>query len=214
MGPRIALDFGALNIDFPITGKVWIYNVSKLTHEVDTPTLGIVKIPGNTSRKRYVMWTSFPDVMRTPCQSYGDNGEILLSARLMSGKRFSMDLINPDNLGLDQSMNPSMGSVGRNLGVRGVFWSVNNPPKKAEVDAAVYRLETFYKDLLERAEIMYEASKINTKRVEEIMEKEKLSMEDALRSFKGKVMELTPEHHAAAEWFKVTTEWHPVLAGK
>ncbi len=209
---RIALDFGTATIELPITSKVWVYNVSKLTHEVDHPTLGRVRIPGNTSRKRYCMWTSFPNLVRMPSQTYGDNGEILISTRSMCGKRFAMDLINPDNLGIDQSLGTSTyTSIGRNLGVRGVFWSVNNPPKKDEVDAAILRLETFYKDLLERAEIMYQSAQFNPSKVKELMKEDALSMEEAVRTLRVGAMELTPEHYAAAEWFKVMTPWHPVL---
>lgn len=211
---RIALDFGTVNVEQPITSKVWVYNASKLTHEVDHPTLGRVKIPGNTSRKRYAMWTSFPNLVRMPSQVFGDNGEILVSTRVMCGKRFAMDLINPDNLGLDQSFTKSFTSIGRNLGVRGVFWSEHNPPKKAEVDAAIIRLETFYRDLLERAAIAYEATQFSAKRVEELMKKEKISLAEGFRKLKVEAMQLSPEHHAAAEWFKVTTPWHPVLGVK
>lgn len=214
---KVVLDFQTLNLDLPITGKVWVYNVSKLTHEVDTPTLGRVRIPGNTTRKRHSLWTSFPNLVRTPCQTFGDNGEILVTTRVIDGKRYAMDLINPDNLGLDQDFKSHLGystSIGRNLGVRGVFWSEHNPPKKAEVDAAILRLETFYKDLLERAEIMYQAAQFRPERVKQIMEEKKVSLEDAVRTLRVSAMELTPEHHAAAEWFKIPTPWHPVLGGK
>ena len=212
IGQRIALDFGTAAIELPITNKVWVYNISKLTHKVDHPTLGRVRIPGNTSRKRYVMWTSFPNLVRMPSQVYGDNGEILVSTRIMCGKRFAMDLINPDNLGLDQSLVTSTYmSIGRNLGIRGVFWSVNNPPKKAEVDAATQRMETFYKDLLERAEIMYEAAQFSTPRVEELMKEEKLCRSEAVRLLRVQALELSPEYHTAANWFKIITPWHPVL---
>lgn len=219
MPNKVVLDFQTLNFDLPITGKVWIYNVSKLTHEVDTPTLGRVRIPGNKTRKRYSMWTSLPNLIRIPCQTYGDNGEILVTNRVMDGKRFAMDLINPDNLGLDQDFKSHLGystSIGRNLGVRGVFWSEHNPPKKAEVDAAILRVETFYKDLLERAEIVYQNLRVSSISAEAYVKEFKVSPEQAFTAIKNNKarLELTPEHHAAAEWFKIPTPWHPVLGGK
>ena len=219
MPNKVVLDFQTLNLDLPITGKVWVYNVSKLTHEVDTPTLGRVRIPGNTTRKRYSLWTSFPNLVRTPCQTFGDNGEILVTTRVIDGRRYAMDLINPDNLGLDQDFKSHLGnstSIGRNLGVRGVFWSEHNPPKKAEVDAAILRLETFYKDLLERAEIVYQNLRVSSISVEAYVKEFKVSPEQAFTAIKNNKarLELTPEHHAAAEWFKIPTPWHPVLGGK
>lgn len=210
------IDLESYNTDFPVTGKVWVYNVSKVSQKVDHPSLGAVEIPGNTSRKRYVMWTSFPNVVKMPAQAWGPNGEILASYRLMDGKRFAMDLINPDNLGLDQNSKPPSTSIGRHLGVRGVFWSVNNPPKKAEVDAAILRLETFYQDLMQRAHIIYRDTRISAESITKSMEKNKCSMEVAINGLKGEAtrFEITPEHHAAAEWFRMTTDWHPVLEVK
>ena len=209
------IDYEAFSIDVPSRGKVWVYNVSKVTHALNQRPLGKISIPGNTTRKRYSLWTSFPSIMKLPSQKFGDNGEIVATAQLMDGRRFAMDLINPDNLGLDQtSIIKNCMSIGRNLGVRGVFWSEHNPPKKAEVDAATSRLETFYKDLLERAEIMYQTAQFRPEHVKQMMEEKKVSLEYAVRILRISAMELTPEHHAAAEWFKVMTPWHPVLGGK
>lgn len=212
------IDFETLNIEFPITGKVWVYNVSKLTHEVDHPTLGRVKIPGNTSRKRYSMWTSFPNVVRIPDQTFGDNGEILATVRAMDGKRFAMDLINPDNLGLDQSKEtPKYGlSMGRNLGVRGVFWSEHNPPKKTEVDAAEGRMAKHYTDLLQRAAVLFENARFDERKIKAYMEKFSCDMDTAISNLRIEAIkaEISPEYHAAANYFKMTTEWHPVLGMK
>jgi len=165
--------------------RVWIYNVSRLTYRIYHP---IIKTPlwGNITKKRYTMCMSLPAVVVMP---KGDLDSMEVSGLPVSGARLAMDLINPDNLGLDQDVKIKYStSLGRNLGEKGVFWSYNNPPKAAEVSAAVLRMKTHYADLLERVE----AAQLRSNSV---------------------VDELTPEHHEAAEYFKEVTPWHPVIRG-
>jgi hypothetical protein len=195
-----------------IDHRVWLYNVSRLAHEVSHPILGKLSIPGNSSKKRYVMYTSIPFPLSVPRVDL-DTKELYLVPT--DARRVVMDVINPDNLGLDQSLDTSKygTSLGSNdLGKRGVFWSVHNPPKKAEVDAAIARMEKYYKDLLERAEILYEGIVLNAKRVRDYMVKYDSSLEVATIKCRVAEFQATPEMHAAAEWFKVTTPWHPVLS--
>lgn len=182
------IDVENFNLAAKPTYKVWIYNVSRQGFTVDHPVLRKVYIPANTTRKKYCLYTSLPNVVQLPQGNiYTDE----ITAKPMRGERLAMDLINPDNLGLDQGMKISRPtSMGRNLGEQGVFWSLNNPPKKSEVDAAVKRMEAYYKNLLEKAKALVKA---------------KLS-----RDFHE--MD-TPAFHEAAEYFKVTTPWHPVLRG-
>lgn len=206
--PSLALDFQAM---VP-SDRIWVYNVSRMTHELDHHTLGHVKIPGNTSKKRYALYTSFPSVIMSTKE---DLNSSIMTMFPESGKRFVMDLINPDNLGLDQSFDSKYHtSVGQNLSKKGVFWSMHNPPKKAEVDAAVTRMETRYRDLLERAEIAYENLRISGDRVVSYMAEKECDLPTAITCIMRQqvVPEITPEHHAAANYFKVTTPWHPVLS--
>jgi hypothetical protein len=46
-----------------------------------------------------------------------------------------------------------------------------------------------------------------------MMKEDRCSMAEAFRILRKRYVlaELSPEHHAAAEYFKVTTPWHPVL---
>jgi hypothetical protein len=107
-------------------------------------------------------------------------------------------------------------SVGRDFSVRGVFWSYNNPPKVSEVNAAVKKLKAHYADLLERMEIIYACAQINEETILRYRKQNPdASLEEALRETRvAKVaLEVTPECHAACEYFKVTTPWHPVLKG-
>lgn len=163
----------------PVEYRVWLYNVSRLTHKIDNPILGHLKVPGNTSKKRYTMYTSLPQPLMLP-RTDMDTEETMLYPT--DARRVAMDIIHPDNLSLDQTLYNKYyapTAVDRNLGIRGMFWSLNNPPKKDEVDAAILRMEQHYKDLLEQASYLDEA---------------------------------TPEMHAAAEWFRITAPWHPVLS--
>lgn len=178
------------SIHFPEeTTRVWIYNVSRLTHEMDHPLLHHVSIRGNHTRKRYCMYTSLPSIVMAPQQEFGDVGEISVTAVPMDGRRLAMDLICPDNLTLDidAEVKGTM-SIGRDLRKKGVFWSEHNPPKPAEVKKAIKKMEDYYTDLLERARLV--------------------ELSDNRRELSNYI---TPEHHEAAEYFQISTSWHPII---
>ena len=120
--------------------KVWIYNVSRMQHEiVGHPILSAVTFPAAKEDEDYAVVTSIPRIMRYP-KSNIDNSE--MEAVFEDGRRVAMDLINPDNRGLDQNQAiQNLTSVGRNLGDKGVFWSLKNPPGKLEVRLAKKRME-------------------------------------------------------------------------
>ena len=114
------------------------------------------------------------------------------------------DLINPNCHGGQ--------SIGRDFSVRGVFWSYNNPPKVSEVNAAVKKLKAHYADLLERMEVVYACATISEGTILRYRKDHPdASLEEALRETRlAKIaLEVTPECHAACEYFKVTTPWHP-----
>ena len=219
------IDFSSLTVQ--AEPRVWIYNASRMEHSVDHPVLGTVRIPANTTSKRYALYTSLPHTLAVP--------KFDIDARTtygtpMSGARLAMDLINPDNLGLDQNevFKFSTG-VGRNLGEKGVFWSLNNPPHRGEVTEAVKRMEKRYKMLLEKAAVglaegvnsFEDLVKDNEKNLranyaKQFTPKERPTLayiKSQARRMAQESFSITPEHHAAAEHFRVTTEWHPVLGG-
>jgi hypothetical protein len=104
-----------------------------------------------------------------------------------------MDILNPDNLGLDQDaviLNPT--SIGNNLGEKGVFWSLNEVPTHEELQKAQKRMEEYYRRLVDKA---------NTTQAAE----------------PGKLPDiLTPEHLAAAAYleenFGMQFVWHTRMA--
>jgi hypothetical protein len=164
--------------------KVWIYNVSRQQHEiVGHPILAKVIFPAAKEDEDYAVVTSIPRVMRY-AKNNVDTGA--MDVVFEDGRRIAMDLINPDNFGLDQ--NKPIGhagtSAGRDLGAKGVFWSMKNPPGKLEVRLAKKRMEVRYKFLLEQAATVQKADP-------------KLLKET-----------ITPEHHAAADYMGGTYIWH------
>jgi hypothetical protein len=202
--PITTLDFDSLCPDFQPTYRVWVYNASRMEHVVDHPILRQVRIPANTTKKRYSLYTSFPNLMKLPQQG---SDIYTITTTFMNGEKFVKDLISPDNL-----YNKSL-SNGRDLSVKGVFYSLHNPPLVSEVLAAVTLMKKRYTDLLEQAAVLQEANTISTVRVKDYMVKYECSMETAIARLQVENVKeyITPEHHAAANYFKVTTPWHPVL---
>jgi hypothetical protein len=182
--------------------KLWVYNASRVDHKVEHPMLGKVTIPANTTKKRYSLWTSFPEVVRDVNWRVDDNE---LYPTYVRGEHFVKDLINPDGL---------TRSIGTDLSVRGVFWSYSNPPTTAEVNAAAKKMKTRYADLLERMAIAWESVQLNGEAIKYTVKTQHCSYADAVTRYRNRAIEgITPEHHAAAEYFKVTTPWHPVIRG-
>jgi hypothetical protein len=162
---------------------VYLYSVSESSFDVyRPPLLANLHITGRKQGQDFVQCARFPQPLLSP-QGSVDNDEITIMP--MDTRRFVMDIINPDNLGFDQDaviQKPS--GVGNDLGKKGVFWSVNNPPTELEVKSARARMERYYNALLEKA-----------RAVETSDPKTLIEM-------------LTPEHHAAADYFGVETSWH------
>jgi hypothetical protein len=164
--------------------KVWIYNVSRMQHEiVGHPILSAVTFPAAEEGEDYAVVTSIPRVMRYPKPNI-ESG--VMDIVFEDGRRIAMDLINPDNFGLDQNQDikNSTSDGTRNLGAKGVFWSLKNPPGKLEVRLAKKRMEMRYKWLLEQAHTV----QVTLPR----------SLKDTI----------TPEHHAAADYMGGTYIWH------
>ncbi len=162
---------------------VYLYNVSTMEHKVSRPPmLREMTMPKRNEKEKYVLVTRLPVPLLVP-KGNVDSNEIDFIPT--DTRRFAMDLINPDNLGLNQDAVVSqISGQGNDLGQKGVFWSLNNPPTEEEVKAAYVRMERHYKFLLEQARTV-ETS--NPKNLPDI---------------------LSPEHHIAADYFHETTNWH------
>jgi len=141
-------------------------------------------IQARKSNEKYALVTRLPQPLVIP-KGNVDSSEIDIYAQ--DTRRFVMDLINPDNLGINQdaAIDPTkVTGQGNDLGQKGVFYSLTNPPSDEEVASAYKRMEGRYKFLLTQARTV-ETS--NPKALPDI---------------------LSPEHFIAAEYFHETTNWH------
>ena len=164
---------------------IYLYNVSQMDHEVSRPPLvRKMVIQARKSNEKYALVTRLPQPLVIP-KGNVDSSEIDIYAQ--DTRRFVMDLINPDNLGINQdaAIDPTkVTGQGNDLGQKGVFYSLTNPPSDEEVASAYKRMEGRYKFLLTQARTV-ETS--NPKALPDI---------------------LSPEHHIAADYFHETTNWH------
>lgn len=190
----------AQNMEFNFNGQsyltsrapdywVYLYNVSEQTFEVSRPPiLRRLVIPGRKVGEEYARVTKLPQPLLVP-QGNIDSNE--LSLQSVDARRMMMDIVNPDNLGStpeaqDAVIDPAKGTSSgtNNLGKRGVFWSLNAEPTKEEISKAVKRMEAHYNSLIEQARAVEVSAPATLKDI------------------------LTPEHHAAAEYFAVEAGWH------
>jgi hypothetical protein len=173
---------------------VYIHTVAEQSFDVSRPPIiSLMKLVGKTAKQKSALCARFPQPLLTP-QSNVDSNETTIGP--MDCRRFVMDIVNPDNLGNkpeDQdAVITSISAVGNNLGAKGVFWSLNEIPTEVEINAAVARMERYYKKLTEEANTV-EASA-------------PAKLPDTL----------TPEHHAAADYitrhFGTQFKWHTALS--
>jgi hypothetical protein len=165
---------------------VYIYNISENTYTVSRPPyLPLITIKGKAKHEQYSCSVTIPH----PFMEFRQNLDANEVERMpMNGKRVAMDIVNPDNLSFDQDRpidGKSDSSSGtNNLSKRGVFWSLNNPPKPEELAKATVRLEAYYTGLLEKADAV------------------QISDPALLKDL------LTADYHYAAEYFGEDKTWH------
>lgn len=162
---------------------VYVFNIAKQEYKVSRmPLMREMLIPARKEGEKYAVVTRLPSPFKFPKGNVDSND---IEVVVLDGRRFAMDLINPDNLTLDQDAVVTGGfSVGNNLGKLGVFWSLNAEPTAQELERAKARLEKHYRSILEEARAV-EAS--NPAKLFEV---------------------LTPAHHVAADYFHETFNWH------
>ena len=179
---------------------VYLYNVSEMEHIVSRPPLFEgMKLPGKKGREMARYIGKFPQPVVVPKGNVDSNEIDYLT---LDARRFVTDIINPDNLGINQDAEVKSTSGGTNdLGAKGIFWSFNGPgnsvngvnpdgtealeePRADEVQSAIRRLEKRYRFILN------EAKTVEVSNPKEMPDK------------------VTPELHAAAEYFGETYSWH------
>lgn len=188
--------YGSQNYAFSRKPDYWIYiyNISGQEHIVSRPPIvKEMKIRAALPSEKYAYVGKFPQPLNLP-KGNVDSGTV--DYVVEDTRRFVTDIICPDNLGITQDViiENSTSGGSNDLGAKGVFWSYNGPgasengrleePTEAEIMAARKRMEVRYKDLLKKA------------RAVEVSNPTKLDEY------------LSPEHHAAAEYFGETFSWH------
>lgn len=168
---------------------IYIYNIAPLEHNISSPPFYphflIRRCPQD---QEYIMVGK----LLHPIELWHEQVEGNRIKVYENGYREVTRLLSPQNPGMDQNfdittIDPNAEiALGRNLNNYGVFWSVNNPPTKQELDAARARLEKTLKKALEfiRAEELKNPT-IAREQINEI-------------------------HNLAADYFGIETEWHKV----
>lgn len=181
--PPLAIHFGSL---FPKkrTKRVYLFNLSTMEYtQSRPPNFRNLIIPAKKEHEEFARAFSLPQPLPVTRTSV-DNGvaEIVWD----DARRVMTDIINPDNLGFSPKDKAKLStSYGNDLSVRGVFWSEHENPTKTELKVARRRMEDYYRGLLEQIWALTASG---------------------LGFMKGVI---TPEHHAAAEYFKQDLPWHP-----
>lgn len=136
-------------------------------------------------KNTYALVTKFPQPLLVPKGSV-DSQDIDIMPH--DTHRFVMDICDPENMGKNPEDQDRVvagrKSVGNNLTARGIFWSLNYPPTAEEVEKATVRMETFYKDLINKANATERAKPADLPDM------------------------LTPEFHIAADYFQEEHSWH------
>lgn len=183
---------------------IYLYNVSDMTHVVSRPPLfADAKLPGRQGRELFHYIGKFPQPLNLP-KGNVDSNEV--DFFIQDTRRFVTDMLNPDNLTINQDavIEKSTSGGTNDLGAKGIFWSFNGPseewenptrrnpdgtthsetPTAEEVKAATQRMEKRYRFILN------EAKTVEVSNPKEMPDK------------------VTPELHAAAEYFGETYSWH------
>lgn len=162
---------------------VYLFNLAKQEYRISRlPLIKELIIPARREGEKYALVTKLPSPFKYPKGNVDSNE---LDIVVIDGRRFAMDIINPDNMSLDQdAVITQTFTIGNNLGKLGVFWSLEAEPSKEEIARATSRMEKHYRTLLEQARAV-ETS--DPKQLAEI---------------------LSPAHHAAADYFHETFNWH------
>ena len=166
---------------------IYVYNISGRTFsDPNNPRLGIIgrikllapgvvagdptdvtikkgnktEVVGGDENQPYHFITSFPQPVLIP-KFNDESGEI--ETKETDARRFVVDMISPDNLGLTLDTvvaAQDVYSVGNDFAPKGIFFSYSNPPDREDVQKAYMRMEAYYKSLNEKAATLEMTDKI------------------------------------------------------
>ena len=165
---------------------LYLYNTVDREFVVHRPPyFPSIRIAACPKDKPYVMAMKIPNLVNTRDINI-ETGEPRIDPQY--GERFAMDIINPQNLGVDMWAQPSddqrwIDGGTDDLSLRGVFWTKNDPPTDDELGRCRARLEKFYQAMVDRAN--------------RIAQDPQQPRQD-----------ITPECHTAADYFRLSPGWH------
>ena len=156
----------------------------------DTDPTEVLDIEGNkqagTEGQRYRYFTSVPHPVMISAPNLEANN---MRSVPTDGRRYVVDMINPDNLTLSLDLvvpEDQVWSQGNNYAVKGVFFDYTRIPSAIQLKKAYDRMEGYYNSLLERANVL------------ELTDKAKLS--EALAG--------NPDFAFAASYFGKEVSWN------
>lgn len=144
------------------------------------PHLNITELKAG---EKYAVVTRIPHPVNQQCMR--ENGERYIDSH--DARRVAMDVVNPDNLTLNQDIQPDPSRVfsqGNDYGRLGVFWSLFPTPTDEEIDKAVARKEAYYRQRLQQARML------------------EMTNPKALAEY------ITINDHIAADYFHEEFSWH------
>jgi hypothetical protein len=168
---------------------IYVYNtVDREYHVARPPFFPDIRIDRCPKNEKYALVMKIPNIMNVRDRNV-DTGEPIINPQY--GERFAMDVINPQNIGIDMWAQPSdsqkwVDGGSDDLSLRGVFWTKNNPPTDEELRKCKTRLEAFYRARIERANRIASDPRIPRE-------------------------EITPEDHAACDYFQISPGWHNLM---
>lgn len=154
--------------------------------EETDPSVNGLSVEGGDKSRKYHYVTSFPHPMLMSKPNLESNE---MSWVETDGRRYVIDLINPDNLtlSLDTAIPPDqVYSVGNDYSRRGIFFDYQKIPSKPYMSAAVRRMESYFKNLLDVAAQL------------EMTDKPKLSQE----------LGSNPDYAVAANYYGKDVAWN------
>ena len=182
------IDFrGDANVNRLPDYNIYVYNIAPRPFDLRRPpNFPLVRLSACPKGQPYAKVASVPNIVNEKWID-ADSGETRV--RGINGERFAMDLVNPTNLGIDMWAEVSDEMAWIDAGTddcsrRGLFWTTNDPPVPEELAKAKGRMENHYRRMLVQAD--------------------ELSRDPKTRK------EIGAEHHLAAEYFHVRSEWHTV----
>jgi hypothetical protein len=183
------IDFrGDANVTRPPDYYIYIFNIAQRKFEVRRPPhFPLINFAGCPAGEPYALVGRVPNVVNEKWID-ADSGETRV--RGIQGERFATDLLNPSNIGIDiwgevpEELSWIDSGGTDDLTRRGMFWSLNSEPAPEELARAKEKLEKHYRQLLQKADQLYSDPKTRP--------------------------EISREHHLAADYFKVRSQWHIV----